>query len=152
MPAYYQSTHSILILAPPEKVYKALTDWIERSQWRKGITLEWDGGSKAHQNQKVTFRVKGIIPYSFSFRVSGLEPPHRFYMEYTRTLRGRSAVEITPEGSGCHVAFHWMKVEPAGFWPRFYFALGLGMKTHRARTMETLQMLKEYLEKSGESA
>ena len=152
MPDYYQSTHSLFIAAPPQKVFEALSDWAERSRWRKGIDINWEGESKAFVNQRVTFRVKGILSYTFSFRVAGLEPPNRLFMEYTGPLRGRSALEVTAEEGGSLAAFHWMKVEPVGFWPRVYFVLGFGMETHRARILETLRMLKEYLEKSHESA
>ena len=61
-------------------------------------------------------------------------------------LTGRAALQILPEGGGCRVEFHWMKVEPVGVAAKLYFALGLGTRTHRRRTMETLRMLKEYLE------
>jgi uncharacterized protein YndB with AHSA1/START domain len=159
VPPYFRSTHSLFIQAPPEKIYEALTDWALRSRWRKGIGIEWEGDSKAFLNQNVTFKVKGFPSYSFSFRVSGIEPPRRLFMEYLdKPLRGRAAIEIDPstrparlgrgsEEKGCEVAFHWMKVEPVGWSARFYFALGLGMWAHRIRTMETLRMLKEYLEK-----
>lgn len=150
MSAFYQSTHSISIKAPPEKVYAALTDWALRAQWRPGIDMEWEGETAAVPGQKVTFKVhKGLCHYSFSFRVTGLEPPRRFYMEYTGVpLKGRSAFEIAPEKDGCRVEFHWMKVEPGGVLARIYFALGFGMRSHRVETQKTLRMLKEYLEKT----
>jgi uncharacterized protein YndB with AHSA1/START domain len=150
MPSYYQSTHSILVKAPAEKIYQALMDWDSRSKWRKGIEMSWEGNSKAFVGQQVTFKVKGgLFTYFFSYRITGLEPPHRIYMEYTGIpLKGRAAVEITPENGGNRVAFHWMKVEPGNWQARIYFALGLGMRSHRARTMETHKMLKEFLEKA----
>jgi uncharacterized protein YndB with AHSA1/START domain len=134
--------------APAGKIYEALTDWTLRSKWRRGIEITWEGDPLAFVNQRVTFQVKGrLLPYSFSFRISGLEPPRRVYMEYLgKTLRGRAAVEIVPEETGCRVDFHWMKVEPAGLLSKVYFALGLGMRTHRRRTIETLRLLKEHLE------
>jgi uncharacterized protein YndB with AHSA1/START domain len=148
MPPYYQSTQTIFVQASPEKVYEALTNWAVRSQWRSGIEISWEEEGRAFLNQKVTFRVKRpLFSYSFSFRVTGLEPPRRFYTEYTgKPLQGRAAVEINPEGSGSQVVFHWMKVEPAGWVARSFFTLGLGMRAHQARTMETLGMLKHYLE------
>lgn len=148
MPEYYQATHSLMIQAPPEKVYEALTDWADRSQWRKGIAVEWEGDSKAFLNQKVTFKVAGFIPYCFSFRVAGMEPPHRFFMEYLGSLQGRGALEITSQEGGSLAAFHWMKVEPVGFWPKLYFVLGWGMRTHRIETKKTLRMLKQFLEEA----
>src|SRR6185295_11987829 len=152
MPRYYQSTHSLFIQALPEKIFGALTDWAARAQWRPGLSVEWEGGAQAFVHQKVVFRVKSLFPYSFSYRVTGLEPPHRIYMEYTgKPLAGRSAVEITPEEGGSRVAFHWMKVEPRGPLARFYFALGLGTRSHANRTRKTLRMLKDYLEKNGSS-
>ncbi len=152
--AFYQSIHSLFVQAPPEKVYKALTTWHIRAKWRKGIRIKWDGPSEAFPGQHITFYVKGTcLGYAFGFKIAGLEPCRRIYMEYDGfSLKGRSAVEIAPSGSGCNVAFHWMKVEPGHIIARLYFTLGFGMRTHRARTMETLQMLKEYLEKSHESA
>jgi uncharacterized protein YndB with AHSA1/START domain len=146
--SYYQSTQSLLIQASPDQVYEALTHWTARSQWRSGIEIQWEGEERASLNQRVTFRVKRpLFSYSFSFRVTGLEPPRRFYWEYSgKPLKGRAAVEINPEDRGSQVVFHWMKVEPAGWAARLFFALGLGMRAHQARTMETLQMLKGYLE------
>ena len=164
MPSYFQSTHSLFVQAPPEKVYDALTDWALRAQWRRGIEISWEGESRAFLNQKVTFKVGGVPSYSFSFRVSGMEPPRRLFMEYLdKPLRGRAAIEIDPstrsarsgqgpDETGCEVAFHWMKVEPAGWPARIYFALGLGTRAHRVRAMETLRMLKEYLEKNAQKA
>jgi uncharacterized protein YndB with AHSA1/START domain len=147
VPPYYQATHSVFIQAPPEKVYEALTDWIQRARWRKGIGIQWEGDSKAFLNQRVIFKVRGFPPTVFSFRVTGLEPPRRLFMEYLgKPLKGRAAIEIAPKQSGCQVAFHWMKVEPEGLAARIYFAFGLGMKSHRIRATETLRMLKEYLE------
>jgi len=147
--SYYQSTQSLFIPASPEKVYEALTNWPVRSQWRRGIEIDWEEEGKAFLNQKVTFRVKRpLFTYSFSFRVSGLGPPRRLYMEYTgKPLMGRAAIEINPQDNGSQVAFHWMKVEPVGWVSRIFFSLGLGTRAHRIRTVETLSMLKEYLEK-----
>jgi uncharacterized protein YndB with AHSA1/START domain len=146
--SYYQSSQSLLIQASPDKVYEALTHWAVRSQWREGIEIGWEGEDRASLNQKVTFKVKRpLFSYSFSLRVTGLEPPRRFYMEYTgKPLKGRAAVEINPEGQCSQVVFHWMKVEPVGLVSRLFFGLGLGMRAHRARMMETLEMLKDYLE------
>ena len=154
MPAFYQSTYSLSVQATPEKIYEALTTWHIREKWRKGIRIKWDGPSKAFTGQHVTFRVRGpYLGYAFGFKITGLEPYSRIYMEYDGfTLKGRSAVEITPEGSGCSVAFHWMKVEPGHILARVYFALGFGMRAHRARTMETLRMLKEHLESTPKPA
>jgi hypothetical protein len=148
MASYYQSTHSISVNASAEKIYEALTDWPTRSKWRKGIEIIWEGEPKASVNQKVTFHVKrGLLPYSFSFRITGLEPPRRFYMEYTgKPLRGRAAVEINSEHKGCNVAVHWMKVEAVGLLPWLYLKLGLGMRSHRKHTLQTLRMLKQHLE------
>jgi hypothetical protein len=152
MASHYQSTHSLFIKAQPWKVYEALTNWTLRSNWRRGIGIAWEGEPKAFPRQKVTFKVKRpLFSYSFSFRITGLEPPRRFYLEYEgKPLRGRAAMEINPEEEGCRVSFHWMKVEPAGWPARLFFALGLGMRVHGARTMETLKMLKDYLEKSSD--
>jgi uncharacterized protein YndB with AHSA1/START domain len=146
MPPYYQATCSLSIQAPPEKIYEALTDWNLRSQWRKGLGVTWEGNSKAFIGQKVTFRVGSGTP--FSFRVTGLEPPNRLFMEYLdKPLRGRHALEILPDKTGCQVSFHWMKVEPAGWLARTYFTLGLGTRSHAKRAMETLRLLKNHLEK-----
>jgi hypothetical protein len=159
VPPYFQSTYSLFVQAPPEKIYEALTDWALRAQWRKGIGISWEGNSKASLNQKVTFKVGDFPPYSFSFQVTGMEPPRRLFMEYLgKPFNGRAAIEINPssrsarsgqgpEETGCEVAFHWMKVEPVGWPAKIYFALGLGTRSHRVRTMETLRMLKEFLEK-----
>ncbi len=150
MASYYQSTQSLFISASPEKVYGALTDWPVRCQWRQGIEIDWEEEGKAFLNQKVTFRVKKpLFTYSFSFRVSGLEPPRRLYIEYTgKPLKGRAAVEINSEGQGSQVIYHWMKVEPVGWAAKTFFNLGLGMRAHRAGVVDTLGMLKAYLEKS----
>ncbi|MGH7739161.1 MAG: SRPBCC family protein [bacterium] len=154
--AFYQSAESILIQASAEKIYEALTDWRQRTQWRPGLTIQWEGSDQAHVNQVVRFQVGGFPPSRFKYRIAGLEPSRRIYMEYTGwPLRGRSAIEITasePEGSGCQVAFHWMKVEPVGFWAKLYFTLGLGMADHRRQTLKTLGFLKTYLEKDPRKA
>jgi hypothetical protein len=146
----FQDVESISTQAPVEKAYEALTDWKLRSQWRKGAVLEWEGGSKAHVGQVLRTRVQGFPSYSFTYRITGLEAPSRIYMEYMgKPLQGRAGFEIVPVENGCQVSFYWMKVEPKGFFSRLYFAMGLGMSSHRARSRETLRMLKEYLEKAG---
>ncbi len=145
---FYQTVHSISVNSPAEKIYEALTHWVDRAAWRHGIGIQWEGENRAFVGQKVSFKFKSFLfSYSFSFRVSGMEPPRRLYMEYTgKPLQGRAAIEIVPEEKGCRVDFHWMKVEPAGLISKIYFALGLGMRAHRRRTMETLRMLKNHLE------
>ena len=149
MPSFYQSVQSQFIQAPPERIYDALADWALRSQWRKGIQVEWKGNSQAFVGQEVTFKIKGLIfCYRIRFKVTGLEPPYRLYMEYFgKSLEGRHAIELTPEKEGCRVAFHWMKVNPVGVLAKLYFALGFGMRDHRIRVQETLGMLKEYVKK-----
>ena len=145
----FQSVEFISIQAPVEKAYEALTDWKLRSAWRQGMTLKWEGESKTRVGQTIRTRVQGFPSYSFTYRVTGLEPPSRIYMEYIGPpLKGRCSLEILPEEGGCQVSFYWMKVEPVGLLSRLYFALGLGMVSHRSRARETLRMLKETLEKT----
>jgi len=150
MPDFYQSTRSILVKAPAEKAYAAMTDWAQRSQWRPGIEMSWEGEAKALTGQRVTFKVKeGPFAYFFSYRVTGLEPPHIAYLEYTgKPLKGRAALEIVPTDEGCQVLFHWMKVEPGNLLAKIYFLLGMGVRAHQERTDETLRMLKNHLEKN----
>jgi len=148
--SFHQSTRSILVKAPAEKAYAALTDWAERSKWRPGIEMSWEGDAKAFVGQKISFKVKeGPFAYFFSYRVTGLEPPFRAYLEYTgHPLKGRAALEIVPTDEGSQVSFHWMKVEPASFLAKVYFFLGMGLRAHQERTDETLRMLKNHLEKN----
>jgi len=150
MPFHFQSSQSISVKAPADKVYEALTDWAKRSVWREGIRMSWEGDSRAFVGQRVTFKVKGgPFAYFFSYRITGLEPPYRVFMDYTgKPLKGRAALEIVPLEEGCRVSFHWMKVEPGSFLARAYFALGLGAQTHNERTEETLRMLKSHLEET----
>ncbi|HVZ80683.1 MAG TPA: SRPBCC domain-containing protein [bacterium] len=145
---HYSSELSIVVRAKPDRVFQALTDWSLRAQWRKGIVPQWDGEPQAHVGQKVTFRVQGgPFPYEFSFRVTGVEAPHILYFEYEGgPLKGRAALEVRSQEDGTKATLHWMKVEPVGLLPRLLFSLGWGMKAHRARTLETLQLLKGYLE------
>jgi uncharacterized protein YndB with AHSA1/START domain len=148
----YSSELSAVFQASPEKVFQALTDWSIRSQWRRGITIQWDGEPKAHAGQKVTFRVQdGLFPYSFSFRVSGVEAPRILYFEYEDgPLKGRAALEVVPQEDGTKATFHWMKVAPVGLIPRFFFALGWGMRTHRDNTLKTFGLLQGYLESGAD--
>lgn len=146
--AYYQSRDEIEILSAPERAYQALTDWEERSRWRPGLKMKWQGEAKAYVGQEIAFEIAGSIPPArFSYRITGLEPPRRIYMEYTGSaLSGRAAMEVTPLEKGCRVSFYWMKVESKGLFPRIYFALGWGLASHKRRTAQTLEMLKNYLE------
>jgi len=148
--AFYQSEESIVIQSTAEKIYNALTDWNLRSQWRPGLSLSWDGKDQAYVGQIVRFRVAGFPPTHFEYRISGLEPYKLIYMEYTgKPLKGRAAIEITPEKGGCQVSFYWMRVEASSLAAKLYFALGLGLRTHQLRTRETLRHLKDYLEKAS---
>jgi uncharacterized protein YndB with AHSA1/START domain len=147
--AFYQSAESLVIQASAEKIYEALTDWNLRRQWRPGLSLSWDGPDRAQVGQIVRFQVTGFPSSRFQYRISGLEPFQRVYMEYTgKPLRGRAAIEIVPEEGGCRVSFYWMRVEAASLTAKLYFALGFGLRTHQARTRETLRLLKDYLEKA----
>jgi uncharacterized protein YndB with AHSA1/START domain len=148
MPSFYQSSQSILIQAPPEKVYGALTDWALRAQWREGIQIRWEGSPRAFPGQQVEFGIQGPLWRTrIRFKVTGLEAPARLYLEYVgKPLEGRHAVEVTPEEDGSKVSFYWMKVRPVGWAARLYFALGFGMRAHRSRVTETLELLREYLE------
>ena len=150
MVRFYSDEQSIVIQASPDKAFQALTDWSLRSQWRKAIDIKWEGAAQAYVGQKVTFHVKNtLFPYSFSFKVAGLEPNHLLFMEYLdRPLRGRAAVEVRGEGEGSRVTFHWMKVEPVGWTARIFFALGFGKRLHEVQTLETFKMLKTYLEET----
>lgn len=145
----YPSELSTLVQAPAARVFTALTDWSIRAQWRKGIAIQWEGEAQAHVGQKVTFRVQeGLVPYRFSFRVTGVEAPRVLYFEYEGgPLKGRAAMELVPDGQGTKVLFHWMKVGPVGVFPRVLFALGWGERTHRANTLKTFGLLKGYLAK-----
>ena len=146
--AFYQASDSVVIQAPPQRVYEALTHWHERMIWRKGLALEWEGEEKAVIGQKISARVQGFPAHVFEFQIIQLEPPYRIFMEYTgKPLKGRAGLEIIPDGSNSHLSFYWMKVEPVGFWCGLYFRLGLGLRAHRRETQESLRMLKEYLEK-----
>ncbi len=144
----YQSQDEIEILSSPEKAYQALTDWEERSRWRPGLKMKWQGGAQAFLGQDILFEIEGAFPPAhFSYCITGLEPPRRIYMEYIGSaLSGRAAMEVTPLEKGCRVSFYWMKVEPKGFWAWIYFSLGLGIATHRRRTTQTLELLKKHLE------
>ncbi len=153
MPSYYQSVQSLFLQAPPGKVYGALTDWSLRAQWRKGIQVKWEGPPQAFVGQEVAFRVPGpLLRYTVRFRVTGLEPPHRFYLEYFgKPLEGRHGVEVAAREGGCLVSFYWMKVKPVGLAAKLYFGLGLGSRAHRRRVTETLRMLKEFAENQAPS-
>ena len=147
----YQSLNEIEIKSSPGEIYRALTNWEERSSWRPGLKMKWQGEAQAFVGQEISFEIEGSFPPArFSYRVTGLEPSRRIYMEYIGSeLSGRAAMEVTPLEKGCRVAFYWMKVEPKGLFPWIYFALGWGLASHKCRTAQTLEMLKNYLEKSG---
>jgi hypothetical protein len=148
----YQSVHKLFIAALADEAYEALTNWEIRGQWRKGMEVQWEGTSKAFIGQSILFKIKGFPVYTFSYKITGLEPNYRVYMEYTgRFLKGRCAIEIKKREKGCEVAFHWMKVEPMGVLSKIYFVSGLGFRAHERRTKETLRMLKEYLESKAEA-
>ncbi len=147
---YYQSREEIDIESSPEKIYRALIDWEVRSCWRLGLKMKWEGESKAFVGQEIHFEVEGTFPPAkFNYRIAGLEPPRRIFMDYIGNLMGRAAIEITPLEKGCRVSFYWMKVEPKGLGEKIYFGLGFGLASHKRRTTQTLEMLKSYLEKSG---
>ncbi|HET9869814.1 MAG TPA: SRPBCC family protein, partial [bacterium] len=89
---FYQSIESIFVAAPPARAYQALTDWKARAAWRPGLSIVWDGPDQAAVGQVVHFRVAGFPPSFFSYRVTGLEPGRRIFMEYQAPpLRGRAA-------------------------------------------------------------
>jgi hypothetical protein len=112
------------------------------------MKIKWQGSAQARVGQEVSFRLEGNLPpVSFSYRITGLEPPRRIYMEYEGcSLQGRAAMEVTPLEKGCRVSFYWMKVEPKGFFAGVYFFLGWGLESHQRRTRQTLEMLKNHLE------
>jgi hypothetical protein len=112
--------------------------------------MKWKGEAKAFVDQEIHYEVEGTFPPAkFSYRIAGLEPSRRIFMDYTGNFRGRAAIEITPLEKGCRVSFYWMKVEPMGFGEIIYFGLGWGLASHKRRTLQTLEMLKNHLEKPG---
>jgi len=148
--SFYQSTDTIEIRTTPGKIYEALTVWKERMTWRKGLILQWEGGDQAVTGQTIRARVAGFPEHTFEFKITGLEPPYRVFMEYIgQPLKGRASIEIIPDQGFCHVSFYWMRVEPVGFLAELYFRLGWGLANHRRQTQQTLRMLKEYLEKTA---
>lgn len=146
--AYYQSRDEIEIQNSPGEIYRVLTDWEEISRWLPGLKMKWKGEARAFVDQEISFEIEGSFPPArFSYRITGLEPPRRIYMEYQGSaLQGRAAMEVTPIDKGCRVGFYWMEVEPKGMFARVYFMLGLGLSSHRRRTLQTLEMLKKHLE------
>ncbi len=148
---YYQSRDEIVINAPLERAYRALTDWEERSRWRKGMRIHWHGSPRAFVGQEINFDIAETIPPArFGYRITGLEPNQRIFMEYQGcSLEGRAAIEVTPLEKGCRVAFYWMKVRPKGFLAWLYFRLGWGLASHKRRTRQTLELLKKHLESTN---
>ena len=131
----YQSRNDVEIQSTPERIYRALTNWEERSRWRPGLKMKWEGSAQAFVGQVVSFDVEGSYPpASFCYRITGLEHSRRIYMEYMDSaLSGRAAMEVTPLEKGCQVSFYWMKVEPRGLWAWIYFRFGFGLSAQIGR-------------------
>lgn len=96
----------VAIVAPPEKVWAAVTDWERQSEWMALTTVTAQAG-EAGVGQRLT-AVTGIGPLAFTdpMEVTRWEPPHRADVRHLgRVVRGTGTFLMEPVPGGTRLVW-----------------------------------------------
>jgi carbon monoxide dehydrogenase subunit G len=102
------STDSILIAAPPERVWAILADWRRYPAWMPDVAWVRRRGPERELGLELDVKTKvfGLVPLvTDRIRVVAWEPARRMAIEHTGTVHGRAEWRLEPSGAG--TLFRW---------------------------------------------
>ena len=91
----------VAVAAPPEKVFRAVTDWDGQSEWMVLTTVSADGGP--HRAGERLVAVTGVAGVGFRdpMEVTLWDPPHRADVRHLgRVVRGTGTFLVEPAPGG----------------------------------------------------
>ncbi len=108
------------VAAPPEQVFRALTDWSRQGEWMPGTTVRVTKGAGDAVGDEIVARtaLPGIRRVGFDdpMRITSWEPPLRCEVAHLgRVVRGGGVFVVTPDGADPTNAstFSWIEwVDP----------------------------------------
>jgi carbon monoxide dehydrogenase subunit G len=101
----------VVVDAPPQQVWAALTDWTRQGEWMLLTDVEVTGGDPhavggrlaARPGQPVRGRRRGVLD---TMVVTEWDPPRRAVVQHTgRIIRGPGTFEVTAQGAGSLVTW-----------------------------------------------
>ena len=102
---------TVVVDAPPQQVWAALTDWTRQGEWMLLTDVELTGGDQhgvggrmaARTGLPVGGRRLGVLD---TMVITEWDPPRRAVVQHTgRIVRGPGSFEITPQGAGSLVTW-----------------------------------------------
>ena len=129
----------VVVDAPPQQVWAALTDWTRQGEWMLLTDVELAGGDQhgvggrmaARTGLPVGGRRLGVLD---TMVITEWDPPRRAVVQHTgRIVRGPGSFEITPQGAGSLVTWTvrlWLPFGLLGHvgWPLVKLVAGAGVR------------------------
>jgi carbon monoxide dehydrogenase subunit G len=130
---------TVVVDAPPQQVWAALTDWTRQGEWMLLTDVEVTGGDPhavggrlvARTGLPLRGRRRGLLD---TFEITEWDPPRRAVVQHTgRIVRGPGTFEVTPQGAGSLVTWTEQLWLPFGLlgqvgWPLVKPAAGAGVR------------------------
>jgi carbon monoxide dehydrogenase subunit G len=102
---------TVVVDAPPQQVWAALTDWTRQGEWMLLTDVEVTGGHPhavggrlaARTGLPLRGRRRGVLD---TMVITQWDPPRRAVVQHTgRIVRGPGTFEVTPQGAGSLVTW-----------------------------------------------
>lgn len=92
----------VLVDAPPEVVFAAITDWAAQGRWMLGTVVRAvEGDARDVGGRLEAFTGIGRVGFLDTMEITGWDPPHRVDVLHTgRLVRGPGAMEVLPLPGG----------------------------------------------------
>ncbi len=107
---------SVDVDAPPERVFRALTDWSRQGEWMPGTTVRVTKGAGTAVGDEIVARtaLPGLRRVGFDdpMRITSWEPPLRCEVQHLgRVVRGGGVFVVEPRGADPASAstFRWIE-------------------------------------------
>ncbi len=115
---------TVAIVAPPEAVFEAVTDWEAQSEWVALTTVTVEPGGRGVGERLTAVTKLAGIGFSDPMEVTRWEPPRRVDVRHLgRVVRGTGTFTVSPAPGGAR--FTWIEDLdlPLGALGRLGFAL-----------------------------
>lgn len=142
---------AVFIRQRPERVFKILLDFENRSRWAGAVVAHFETKNKTPELGDTVQMTTGRWPAvaRFRFRLTMIETPRLIQYEFIEgDLRGTCRWTLDEGEEGCHVALEWKGIRPAGMKMRLIMGL-TGIFLHRMAARRLLSELKQYAEQEG---